>query len=289
MLACHVLCSPFSLYGLRLLCGRCALPLGCAPAAVAGGSVPAWGMARWSRSNSTAGRLVLVDRLQRVGGVAVLAALERPVGVEQDGHVVVGVVAPEHAHAGARVLAQLLEGAPQRVHPRHRLRVLPPLWAEHAGLPAGRAAVHLQKPAGELAQRAVVADRRRLGGLARRLSVGLAGLAVGPGRHVAGDVVAVDGRRVVPVSHAPPRSSGQCAPLQPRFAIVPSGRGSRLRLRRGRVGSRCIGPRRTKRESATHARAPRRSAASRGSARLRRGAGWSGRCSRRRRARPACR
>ena len=56
-------------------------------------------------------------------GVPLLAPFERAVGVQEDVHVVVGVVAPEDAHAGSRVLAQLLERPPQRIHPRDRLRM----------------------------------------------------------------------------------------------------------------------------------------------------------------------
>jgi ABC-type uncharacterized transport system permease subunit len=62
----------------------------------------------------SSGGAVKRQRLEPLAVAFGLAAFEGAVGAEQDGHVVVGVVAKPHGHAGVRVQAKVFPGAPQR-------------------------------------------------------------------------------------------------------------------------------------------------------------------------------
>ena len=75
-------------------------------------------------------------------GVAVLfhiAVVERTLGVQQDAHVVVCVVAPPDTHSGGRIEAQVLPGTSQGLDAGDGFRVEVPLDAPLRGL-AGDAA-----------------------------------------------------------------------------------------------------------------------------------------------------
>src|SRR5690606_8107211 len=80
---------------------------------------------RWSLVGQRRTLLALVLLSGRVG------CQERPFWVHQHRHVMVGVVAPPHAHPGLAVQAQVLPRPPQRFEPDHRLVVFPPASRPH--------------------------------------------------------------------------------------------------------------------------------------------------------------
>ena len=84
-----------------------------------------------SPKNPAGGRGVR-QRGQRAGGVVALvgvAVLEGSLGVEQDPHLNIGVVAEPDAHAGGAVATQVLPGPPDRFQAGDRFGVAPPVRA----------------------------------------------------------------------------------------------------------------------------------------------------------------
>ena len=102
--------------------------------------------AKSSGSNMPVGRRVVGQLVEGMVAVAAVAAFERAVGVEQDRHVVVGVVAKPDRQAGRGVLAQVLPRPPQRLQAGDGLGVTPPLRTPHALVPEDRAAIHREQP-----------------------------------------------------------------------------------------------------------------------------------------------
>src|SRR3954463_2504326 len=110
------------------------------------------------------------------------AAFEGPVAVEQDGHVVVGVVAEPDRDAGGGVVAEGFPGAPERFEAADGFGVSPPFRAPGALGAVERAAVHRRELlAHELVQGRV--EQLRLLRVARVAGGGCVDEFVAPAAH----------------------------------------------------------------------------------------------------------
>src|SRR3954463_15179416 len=112
------------------------------------------------------------------------AAFEGSVAVEQDGHVVVGVVAEPDRDAGGGVVAEVFPGAPEGFEAADGFGVAPPFGAPGALGAVERAAVHRRELlAYELVERRVEELRSLVAGLG---GGGFADELVAPAGHAGG-------------------------------------------------------------------------------------------------------
>src|SRR4051812_34579966 len=173
------------------------------------------------------GRLDQRERFELTFAVPLFdgAAFEGSVAVEQDGHVVVGVVAEPDGDAGGGVVAEVFPGAPDGFEAADGFGMAPPFGAPGALGAVERAAVQRRELlAHELLQRRVEQLRRLL--LAARAGGGRGDELVAPGGHAGPPPAAAGSSRAPAPSSALEACSsvvvaaGSCSRSETRISLA---------------------------------------------------------------------